>query len=72
MTGVAILPTLLRTLSIRKRSFMMLMERRSGINFVVSEALKTNVKRPSIINISVRILASHLEGRSTLRLPDHQ
>ena len=72
MTGVAILPTLLRTLLHRKRFFIILMERHSGINFSVSQAFRRNIKRSSVINISVRALACHPEGCSTLRLPDHQ
>ena len=66
MTGVVILPTLLRTLLNRKRYFVILMERHSGINFSVSQAFRGNIKRSSVINISVRILASHLKGCSTL------
>jgi len=62
MTGVAILPTLSRTLLNRKRFFIILMKPHSGINFAVSQATRTNVKRPSVINISVRILASHWKG----------
>lgn len=53
---------------IQRRFSVMLMGPCSGINFAVTQAFKTDPRKPSIINISVRILAHHLKGCSTLRL----
>lgn len=59
MMGVAILPTLFRTLLNRGMVPVLLIECHSGINFSIGQAFKSIVKRPSVINMSVRILAYH-------------
>lgn len=55
-----------------QRFLVVLIERHSGINFSIGQAFNTTVRRPSVINISVRILAGHFNGCSTLQLPGHQ